>query len=105
MVYNGTSCGLNSVLFVPNFWLPTARTAVRTLGPNSFSVDMDLGDCFLNFPLPIMLQILSGSDVTQFKDGLLKSSKSCKKKKLWMIWKRKWMGLKSSPLTAVFLYS
>ena len=46
MVYNGTSCGLNSVLFVPNFWIPTARIAVRTLGPNSFSVDMDLVDCF-----------------------------------------------------------
>ena len=52
-----------------------------------------------------MLQILSGIDFTQFKDGLLKSSKSCKKKKLWMRWKRQWMGLKSSPLAAVrFVY-
>jgi hypothetical protein len=32
LVYNGTSCGLNEVLFAPNCWLPTPALAARVLG-------------------------------------------------------------------------
>ena len=31
LVYNGTSCGLNGCLWTPNFWLPTAKSALRSL--------------------------------------------------------------------------
>jgi hypothetical protein len=51
LVYNGSSCGLNAALWAPNFWLPTAKTAMRALDFNFYSVDMDLGDMFLNYPL------------------------------------------------------
>jgi hypothetical protein len=56
LVYNGTSCGLNDVLFAPNFWLPTPKSAGRVLGYGYYMVDIDLGEMFLNFPLPFVLQ-------------------------------------------------
>jgi hypothetical protein len=64
LVYNGRSCGLNQATWAPNFWLPSARSALRVLHYNYFSVDLDLGEMFLNFPLHRDLQPYSGVDVT-----------------------------------------
>ena len=47
LVYNGTSCGLNEAVWAPNFWLPTADKAIRQLCFSYWSVDLDLGECFL----------------------------------------------------------
>ena len=52
LVYNEMSCGLNDVVWAPNFWLPTADTAIRQLCFGYWSVDQDLGKMFLHFPLP-----------------------------------------------------
>jgi hypothetical protein len=38
LVYNGRSCDLNSVTWAPNFWLPSTRTALRTLDYNYYSI-------------------------------------------------------------------
>jgi hypothetical protein len=56
LVYNETSCGYNEVLYAPNFWLPTPASAARVLGYGYYMVDIDLGEMFLNFPLPFVLQ-------------------------------------------------
>lgn len=56
MVYNGTSSGLNDVLYSPNVWLPTSASAARVLGFGYFLVDMDLGEMFLNSPLLAVLK-------------------------------------------------
>jgi hypothetical protein len=56
LVYNGRSCGLNNVTWAPNFWLPTAWSAIRLLDFNYYSVDLDLGEMFLNVPLHHILQ-------------------------------------------------
>jgi hypothetical protein len=40
-VYNGASCGINLSLWAPNFWLPTARSALRVLDFCFHSVDID----------------------------------------------------------------
>ena len=39
--------------FLPNAFLNSELTMI---GPNTFSVDADLGDMFLNFPLENLLQ-------------------------------------------------
>jgi hypothetical protein len=70
-------------------------------------VDIDLGEFFLNFPLPQILQEYSGIDLTPFlelltglgfvligdADGLVK-----------VCWEKYWMGCKPSPYVAVHFY-
>jgi hypothetical protein len=51
MVYNGTSCGLNDVLFALRFGLPTVRHTLRAILPGYHQADLDVGEQFLNFCL------------------------------------------------------
>jgi hypothetical protein len=69
-VYNGTSCGFNGSVWAPNFWLPTAKSVSRVLDYNYCGVDLDLGEMFLNFPLPKVFRSFSGVDLGQFKPDL-----------------------------------
>jgi hypothetical protein len=109
LVYNGTSCGLNEVLYAPNFWLPTPASAARVLGSGYYMVDIDLGEMFLNFPLPFVLQRCSGIDVSTFKQEInededLTSFPDDDKSRAWANWNRCWMGLKPSPYMAIRFY-
>jgi hypothetical protein len=100
LVYNGRSCGLNKATWAPNFWLPNARTALRSLDFNYYSVDMDLGEMFLNFPLHRTLQSYSGVDVTPYRADLqIPGEGVC-----WLHWVRTWMGSRPSPYNAVLYY-
>jgi hypothetical protein len=52
IVYDGTGwCGLNEVLYVPRFLLPTVSTHLRQADANTFMADKDVGEMFLNFVL------------------------------------------------------
>jgi hypothetical protein len=51
MVYSGTSCGLNDVLWAPRFGLPTVKQTLRALLAGYCQCDLDVGEQFLNFPL------------------------------------------------------
>ena len=103
MVYNGTSCGLNDLLWAPSFWLPNTITAARLLDFSSFCVDLDLGEMFLNFPLDPMLRPYAGVDLTPFRgriDGVIGESSS----RIWERWERQFMGLRPSPFNSVRFY-
>ena len=104
MVYNGTSCGLNGSLWAPNFWLPTAKSAIRVLGFGYFSVDIDLGEMFLNFPLPAILREYSGLDLSPFREALEEILKVKLPARFWVQWVRCWMGLRPSPYMAIRFY-
>jgi hypothetical protein len=90
VVYNGASCGLNKTVWAPNFWLPTAKSATRVLNFNYCRVDLDLGEMFLNFPLPLMFWAFSGIDLTPFKEALGFGHVS--NKDFQLRWERYWMG-------------
>ena len=60
VVYNGSSCGLNSKVFAPNFWMPSIDTPIRALSYGYWRCDFDLGEMFLNFQLPEELRKLCG---------------------------------------------
>lgn len=60
VVYNGTSSGLNDMVWAPNFWLPTPNTALRQLDYGYSCVDFDLGEMFLNFPLEKKFRTYAG---------------------------------------------
>ena len=48
---HGSGNGTNLVALSPSFFLPNTLTWVRKLQPNTYQMDMDIGEMFLNFPL------------------------------------------------------
>jgi len=73
---------------------------VRVLGYNYRSVDIDLGEMFLNFPLSPLLIPYSGVDLTPFRSRLkekFKNTNVLDKQRLIATLNRAWMGFKPSP--------
>lgn len=105
MVYDATKCGLNEVIWSPNFFLPTVATVVRSATPDTFFGDIDLGEMFLNYFLDDDLRSSAGVDVTNIADLL--EVEVPEGKRLIMRWERNLMGLKSSPYNCIrtFLWS
>jgi hypothetical protein len=46
MVYNGTSCGLNEVLWAPRFGLPTVKQTLRALLVGYLQCDLNVSELF-----------------------------------------------------------
>jgi hypothetical protein len=98
MVYNGSSCGLNGVLWAPWFALPTGDTMARTVGVGYWGGDNDYREMFYNFWLHQDIRRYSGVDLTAlFPEELMDSGKSV----LWEVWIRPAMGLRPSPYQVV----
>ena len=98
MVYDGTACGFNDAVWVPNFGLPTINTLLRGTGPNTWMVDLDIGDMFLNFMLHFLARTYVGIDITKLSDDTLDDVND---KTVWLQWSRCAMGLKTSPHQAI----
>jgi hypothetical protein len=90
MVYVSTRSGLNSVIWVPSFSLPTIDTLTDMLEPSSWMSDLDMGEQFSNFPLDPALQPYCGIDVRPYL-GAPSNTHT-----LWFRWVHCMMGLKSS---------
>ena len=97
MVYDGTASGFNESVFVPTFGLPTIETLLRGTGLNTWMVDLDIGDMFLNFMLAEDARELVGVDLTPFSFDDLSDELKTK----WERWWRCAMGLKVSPNHAI----
>ena len=99
MVYDATKSGLNESIWVPGFPLPTIESHLRAVEEGTFMCDLDIGEMFLNFNLHTDLQELSGIDVTLYlgAGGKVEGFQ----KRIWHVWLRAAMGLKSSPYQAV----
>ena len=109
MVFNGARGGLNDVLWAPNFWLPSAKSATRVLDFEYYNVDLDMGEMFPNFPLPRVLRAYSGVDLTCFKDEFVTLAPDLMAhvnvSRLWGRWERNWMGTTPSPFMSIrFFY-
>jgi hypothetical protein len=102
VVYNGASCGLNEAVWAPHFWLPTPKSATRVLNYNYCGVDLDLGEMFLNFPLPMLFRRLSGIGLSPIKDLLGYSHIS--NNEFQLRWERCWMDFKPSPYYSTRFY-
>ena len=98
LVYNGTSSGLNDILWVPGFPMPTADTILRAIFPHTWMDDSDLGEFFLNFILHETLRELAGVDLTQYRTNEeLSNLQDEMIVRAWERWERCAMGLKPSP--------
>jgi hypothetical protein len=66
MVYDGTTSGLNEVLWAPWFPLPTIDSLLRSVEPGTWMADNDVGEMFLNFVLHESIQALCGVDLSKY---------------------------------------
>jgi hypothetical protein len=66
LVYNGTSSGLNDVLWVPSFPMPMGNMLLWAMFPHFWMDDTDLGEFFLNFILHAALWELVGVDLSLY---------------------------------------
>jgi hypothetical protein len=92
MVYNATRCGLNEVVWAPNFFIPLVYAMLSVLDANSWMGDIDLGEMFLYFPLDVKVQPLMRVDLTPYFGA--------GNKPVWEQWSRCLMGFKPSPYNA-----
>jgi hypothetical protein len=67
MVYNGTSYGLNKVLWAPRFGLQTVKQTLWALLPGYRQYDLDVGVQFPNYYLHEELHQYSGVDVGEVR--------------------------------------
>lgn len=99
MVYNGSSCGLNQVLWAPWFGLPTSEQMLRTVDVGYWGGDNDYGEMFLNWWLHKSLRPYCGVDLTvHFPE---EQSTGTKNKVIWEVWTRPAMGLRPSPYQSI----
>jgi hypothetical protein len=99
MVYNGTSCRLNDVLWAPRFGLPTVKQTLRALLPGYMQCDLDIGEQFPNFYLHEELWQYSGVDVREVcsTDPVDADWEAEQGPGPWERWEHNWMGLQDSP--------
>ena len=64
MVYDGTGSGLNKYIWLPSSGLPKIDLVLRGVGLNSYFGENNLGELFLNLPLPISPRPYCGVDLT-----------------------------------------
>ena len=88
IVYDLTRSGLNGVLWVPSFWMPSISHVLDCATHQSWFCDVDVGEMFLNFPLDLSIRPFCGVDL---------SWKLKKKGVLWERWNRMTMGMRPSP--------
>ena len=74
-VYDGTDIGFNSMVMVPSFGLPAIDTLKRGTDPNTWMVDLDIGEHFLNFCLyPDAVQYIGVDLIPIYNEDIKKKS-------------------------------
>ena len=67
LVFNGTSNGLNKLVWAPSFFLPTSESLARLIQVHPFQADLDVREIFLNFPLINSVHPFSGVNLSKFE--------------------------------------
>ena len=100
MVLNGTSCGLNGAIFSPNFWLPYSPTMTRLLHYEYKYIDLDVGECFLNYGIFHKIIPYSRLNLTCFQELIRRdfpNTPFLTGKRIGAVWTRTWFGFRQSP--------
>ena len=103
IVYDATANKLNDAVWAPSFWLPTVDTLVRYVDADSWMMDRDIGDMFLNFPLDKRVWPYTGLNLENLFDGTEEEDDAVLKMagSQWVHWGRCLMGFKPSPYNAI----
>jgi hypothetical protein len=71
IIYDGTKSGLNETLWAPWFPFPTVDSLLRSMEPETWMADNDVGEMFVNFVFHKSVQSLCGVDLTKyFPEGI-----------------------------------
>eukprot|EP00957_Ditylum_brightwellii_P187955 14310148-Ditylum_brightwellii.AAC.1 len=89
IVDDGADSGLNGIVWVPNFGLPTTNTVLWFTDDSTYMDGLDIGEMFLNFMMPEELRGYCGVDMSSWfgENGTT----------VWKLWTRLMMGFKPSP--------
>jgi hypothetical protein len=105
IVYNGTGCGLNKALWAPSFWMPTSATAIRKISFCAWSMDPDLGEMFLNFPMKPKVRLHAGLDFKPTKTAIEEFNATRNEGPEFTDdqerWERLFMGMRRSPFVSI----
>lgn len=103
IVYDATANKLNDAVWAPSFWLPTVDTLVRYVDANTWMMDRDMGDMFLNFPLDKRVWPYTGLNLQNLFDGTEEEDDDVLKMagSQWVHWGRCLMGFKPSPYNSI----
>ncbi len=93
IVYDATANKLNECVWVPSFWLPTIDTLVRALDENSWMMDRDVGDMFLNYQLHSLAMPFTGVDLSLLYESEDEAGPH------WAVWDRNLMDFAASHTT------
>lgn len=80
LIYDGTKSLLNEAVWAPNFFLSSVDSALMFVNSDTWYVDRDLGEMFLNYPMDELLLPFSGVDLSQLSLEDLTQA--------WMAWTR-----------------
>ena len=89
LVYDGTSSGVNDIVWAPSFFLPTSVSLSRQLQIGTYQMDVDIGEMFLNFPLHASMRPFCGVNLSKFLEIYLQFNESCYR------WNRTWIRIES----------
>ena len=93
MVYDGKYSGFNDLVWVPTFPLPTVETLLRGTTPNTWMVDLEIGEQFLDFMLDSDASKYVGIDLSNiYPEDIVEGNHT-----LWEKYTCCVMGLKCSP--------
>ena len=95
LVYDGARSGVNKVVYIPTFFVPTSLSLCRILMLNAHQMDEDVGEMFVNYPMLASFRRYCGVKLTRFKEVKDFSDED------WLAWSRLWFGFKPSPHLAV----
>ena len=100
VVYDATRSLLNAKVWSPNFFMPTIATPLRALLYGYWVVDFDLGEFFLNFPLPEALRKYVGVRMEAIKEilGTMDNTPLVFSHESWV---RYLMGFTASPFSTI----
>ena len=103
IVYDATANKLNDAVWAPSFWLPTIDTLVRYIDADTWMMDRDIGDMFLNFPLDKKVWPYTGLHLEDLFDETVEEDAAVLEKAggHWVHWVRCLMGFKPSPYNAI----
>jgi hypothetical protein len=87
LVFDGTKSGLNNVLWVPSFALPSVNSLLAAHEPGTWMADIDVAEQFYDFLLNPNIRPYCGIDLGPYYPELT----------TWEMWYRCMMGIKTSP--------
>ena len=105
MVYDASKSGLNDVVWVPSFRLPTVDSTLRGIDSMTSLGDLDLGEMFLNFPVDHKIRPYVGLDLSGYPFKGETSWAMMSGGVSWERWERCLMGFKPSPYNATKVFA